>query len=104
MTLQQTAMKASLSALAVLALGTINPAAQAAALGTKGVQLAVDQGRVTTAQEQTVTVLLKLHDQAGFDQAVQDLYDPQSPRFHQWFSDADFAKYAPTVAELQTVR
>jgi subtilase family serine protease len=104
MTLQQTAMKTSLSALAVLALGTINPAAQAAALGTRGVQLAVDQGHVTTAQEQTVTVLLKLHDQAGFDQAVQDLYDPQSPRFHQWFTDADFAKYAPTAAELQTVR
>jgi subtilase family serine protease len=63
-----------------------------------------DLGRVVSDQEQTISVYLKLHDQAGFDQAVSALYDPASPTFHQWFTDADFAKYAPTAAELQTVR
>jgi subtilase family serine protease len=63
-----------------------------------------DLGRVVSGQEQTISVYLNLHDQAGFDQAVSALYDPASPTFHQWFTDADFAKYAPTDAELQTVR
>jgi subtilase family serine protease len=63
-----------------------------------------DLGRVVSDQAQAITVHLKLHDQAGFDQAVSALYDPASPTFHHWFTDADFAKYAPTAAELQTVR
>lgn len=63
-----------------------------------------DLGRIVPDQEQTVSVYLNLHDQAGFDQAVSALYDPASPSFHHWFTDADFARYAPTAAELQTVR
>src|SRR5579859_285381 len=63
-----------------------------------------DLGRVVSDQEQTVSVYLNLHDQAGFDQAVSALYDPASPTFHHWFTDSDFAKYAPTAAELRTVR
>ena len=66
--------------------------------------VAKDLGRVASDQQQTISVYLNLHDQAGFDQAVSALYDPASPTFHHWFSDADFARYAPTAAELQTVR
>ena len=69
-----------------------------------GLKLAADRGRVASEQGQNITVFLKLHDQAGFDQAVADLYDPTSPTYHQWFTDADFAKYAPTQAEMQTVK
>ena len=54
-------------------------------------------GHVAPGQDHTITVFLKLHDQAGFDQAVADLYD-------QWFTDADFARYAPTQADMQTVK
>jgi subtilase family serine protease len=71
---------------------------------TRGFERAEDHGRVAPQQEQTVTVFLKLHDQAGFDKAVEELYDPASPRYHQWFTDADFARYAPTDAEMQTVK
>ena len=70
----------------------------------RGLDLATDHGRVVTGQEQTITVFLKLHEQAEFDQRVADLYDPTSPRYHQWLTDADFAKYAPTGAEMKTVR
>ncbi len=70
----------------------------------RGLQLAADRGRVAPEQDQTITVFLKLHDQAGFDQAVADLYDPTSPTYHQWFTDADFAKYAPSQADMQTVK
>jgi subtilase family serine protease len=104
MTLQQIAMKASLAVLTLTAINPHDADAQTASIGRTGLELASDRGRVAPAQEQTITVLLKLHDQADFDQAVSDLYDPQSPSFHKWFTDTDFARYAPTSAELQTVR
>jgi subtilase family serine protease len=66
--------------------------------------LVPDRGRVTSSQEQTVTVYLNLHDQAGFDREVANLYDPASPTFHRWLTDADLARYAPTEAEVQTVK
>ena len=101
---------------AALAMGVALPAmavaaelADSSALPAAGEQVGPmtapkDLGRVVSDQEQTISVYLKLHDQAGFDRAVSALYDPASPRFHQWFTDADFAKYAPTAAELRTVR
>ena len=49
-------------------------------------------------------MFLNLHDQAGFDRAVAEMYDPASPTYRQWFTDADFAKYAPTDAEMKTVK
>ena len=104
MNLQKLASKATLAMLAVSAAGTY----QASALSThnvaSGLERAADQGRVTADAEQTLTVFLKLHDEAGFDAAIKDLYDPESASYHKWFTDADFAKYAPTAAELKTVQ
>jgi subtilase family serine protease len=98
------AMGVALPALAVAA-GLADASAQPAGVEQVGSLTAPkDLGRVVSDKEQTITVHLKLHDQAGFDQAVSALYDPASPTFHHWFTDADFAKYAPTAAELQTVR
>jgi subtilase family serine protease len=77
---------------------------QASGHVVRGLELAEDQGRVDPEQEQNITVFLKLHGQAGFDQAVAKLYDPASPSYHHWFTDADFARYAPTHAEMQTVK
>jgi len=97
----------SLAALAVITLSPLS-ARQAAALAEhnvpKGVSLAEDHGRVPSDTEQTFTVILKLHDQAGYDRAVDELYNPESPTYHQWFTEADFARYAPTAAELEAVR
>ncbi len=102
------AMGVALPALAAAAELTANPlgaSAQPAAGAQVGTLTAPkDLGRVASAQEQTVTVHLKLHNQAGFDQAVAALYDPTSSTFHRWFTDKDFAKYAPTATELQTVQ
>jgi len=64
-----------------------------------GLQQIADQGSVAANAEQTLTVTLKLHNEAGFDAAVKDLYDPEAPSYHKWF-----AKYAPTAAELKTVQ
>ena len=92
------------------ALLTLSPLASSSSLAqtfhsvSKVAQLAEDRGPVDKDKEQTLTVMLKLHDQAGYDKAVEALYDPASPTFHKWFTDADFAKYAPTAAELKTVK
>ncbi len=95
---------AVLAALSAFSLCSGQAEAVPAANVAKGLQLATDQGRVDPSKDQVLTVMLKLHNQAAFDQAVEALYDPQSASFHHWFTSADFAKYAPTTAELQTVR
>src|SRR5271170_1353228 len=100
-------LRAFLTVVAVLTLVAITPyraSGQATGHVARGLALATDHGRVAAEQEQSITVFLKLHDQAGFDQAVADLYDPTSPSYHKWFTDADFTKYAPTDAEMNTVR
>jgi subtilase family serine protease len=100
-------LRAFLTVVTVLAPVAITPCranGQASGHAARGLALAVDYGRVAPGQDQTITVFLKLHDQAGFDQAVADLYDPTSPSYHQWFTDADFARYAPTQADMQTVK
>jgi subtilase family serine protease len=105
MMLQKIAMKSSLAALAAFTLMVGSDAsAQLEEHAQFSPRLAKDLGRVAAGEEQSISVYLKLHDQAGFDQAVRDLYDPASATFHHWFTDADFAKYAPTAAEMQMVR
>jgi subtilase family serine protease len=70
----------------------------------QAVGLAKDLGRVSSEKEVNLTVVLKLKDQQAYDQAVAALYDPSSPTYHAWFSDADFEKYAPTEEDFNTVR
>jgi len=106
MNLQRKTAKASTAALAVLsAFGLCSGQAEAAtnAAVAKGLQFATDQGRVASNKEQVLTVMLKLHNQAAFDKAVEELYDPESPSYHKWFTDADFARYAPTATEIKSV-
>jgi subtilase family serine protease len=69
-----------------------------------GVATATDKGRVDPAREMNLTVVLKLHNRANFDQEVENLFDPASPRYHQWFTDKDFERYLPTPQEYKTVR
>lgn len=71
---------------------------------SRAVALATDHGRVSSAKEINLTVVLKLHNQAEYDKAVEALYDPASPTFHHWFGDEDFLKYAPTQEEFESVK
>jgi hypothetical protein len=36
-----------------------------------------NKGTVNQNQEQKITILLKIHNKASYDQAVQDMYDPR---------------------------
>jgi subtilase family serine protease len=70
----------------------------------KVAEIAADQGRVPASQEQTLTVVLKLHNEATLDKEIEALYKPSSPTYHKWLSDKDLAKYAPTAAEYEIVK
>jgi subtilase family serine protease len=63
-----------------------------------------DHGAMQPSKEITLTVHLKMHNQGAFDKAVEDLYTPGSPTYHQWLSNSDIARYAPTPAEVETVK
>jgi subtilase family serine protease len=69
-----------------------------------GVALAHYEGRVDPGTAMNLTVMLKMHNRAELDRAVEDLYDPASSTYHQWLTSKDFEKYAPTPAEFDTVR
>jgi subtilase family serine protease len=68
------------------------------------VERSADRGSIPAQQEFSVTVHLKMHNEEAFHQAVQALYDPASPTYHHWMTSSDFAKYAPTAAEAETVK
>jgi subtilase family serine protease len=70
----------------------------------RGIQLAKDLGLADASAEIDITVHLKLNDKAAFDKAVDALYDPASPTFHKWMSDADLRMYAPAEKQRQIVR
>lgn len=84
--------------------GTFTYAQEAARNVPAGIQLSRDLGLADTGTEINITVHMKLSDKAAFDKAVDALYDPASPTFHKWMTDADFARYAPTKQQQQAVR
>lgn len=66
--------------------------------------IASDHGPIQPSQRITVTVHLNLKNEAAFDKAVDALYTPGSPTYHQWLSNADIARYAPSQAEVESVK
>lgn len=95
---------AALAALVLLAASTLPAPALPTHNVADGLAMAQDKGRVDPGKEMNLTVVLKLHNRAAFDKAVEELYDPASPTFRQWFTDTDFEKYAPTAREFETVK
>jgi len=63
-----------------------------------------DHGSIQPLQQITFTVHLNTRNQAAFDKAVEDLYTPGSPTYHQWMTNGDIARYAPTAAQVETVK
>jgi subtilase family serine protease len=92
----------------LLTVAGLIPLPQALALNTQSVPASVsrsqDLGRVNSTTEFNLTVVLKLHNEDEFDQKVADLYNPSSSQYHQWLNASDFARYAPTNAELKAVK
>jgi subtilase family serine protease len=96
----------TLPAVALIALALLNPRfaqSQATPNASPVVALANDLGCVEPTKEINLTVVLQLHNPDSYGAAVEALYDPASPTYHQWFAAQDFARYAPTPAEFETV-
>ena len=88
---------------AVLAVPALQ--AQQTAIEKPGItRVSSDHGPVQPQQSATVTVHLKMHNEAAFDQAVDALYTPGSPTYHHWMTESQLAAYAPTAGELNTVK
>ncbi len=106
MTLQRLLRQFSVaSVIALFAVGGSLTSAQVAATNVPaGIQLSKDLGLADPSTKINITVHLKLSDKAAFDKAVDALYDPASPTFHKWMTNADLKKYAPTDEQRQTVR
>jgi subtilase family serine protease len=63
-----------------------------------------DRGPVDPKQMITITVQLNRSNDAVFRQTVDALYDPKSPTFHHWLTDADLRAFAPAPAHVAAVR
>jgi subtilase family serine protease len=104
MTLQKTLRRVALLT-ALLAVGGLSATAQGAESNVSpGIRISQDLGRADASATINVSVHLKLNDKAAFDQAVAALYDPASPTFHKWMTNADLQKYAPTEGQREIVR
>ena len=106
MTLQRLLKKLAIVSVIALfaAQGSLSYAQAAACSVPAGIQMSKDLGLADPAAEINITVHLKLSDKAAFDKAVDALYDPASPTFHKWMTNADLKKYAPTEEQRETVR
>jgi subtilase family serine protease len=106
MTLKNPLQRIFIALLSVLlALGCVSAQAQQAKSNVPaGIRISKDLGRVDGSTEINITVHLKLNDKAGFDKAVDALYDAASPTYHKWMSNADIAKYAPADSQREAVR
>jgi subtilase family serine protease len=94
-----------LSAIALLAVAASPLSAQQAASNVPaGIQLSKDLGPSDPTEMTTITVHMQLPNRAAFDKAVDALYDPASPTYHHWMTNADLAKFAPSEAQRETVR
>jgi subtilase family serine protease len=70
----------------------------------KVAEYAADHGPSRPEQLTTITVHLKLRDEAGFDKAVQELYRAGSPTFHKWMTPAEIARYGATDQDIAAVK
>lgn len=56
------------------------------------------------SQPITVTLVLKRDDQKGFDRYLHEIYDPNSPNYHHWLTQAGIARrFGPSRSEYQSV-
>jgi subtilase family serine protease len=69
-----------------------------------GIRVSRDLGLADASKQINISVHLQLPDRAAFDRAVDALYDPASPTFHKWMSNADLRKFAPSEKQRETVR
>lgn len=90
--------------LAALVSGWSMPAAASQVAVNRLVSQSQDTGPVDPAMTMTATLWLKGHDDAALDAAVAQRYDPNSPNYHRWMSQDEFAAFGPTRQDVSTIQ
>jgi subtilase family serine protease len=78
--------------------------AQVASEAPKVIAFSSDHGPAQSSQQANITVHLKIHDEVALDKAVEGLYKPGSPTYHQWLTKGDLAKYGSSANEIDSVK
>ncbi len=98
----------SLAVLTLMLGWGFSQSAHAQALSGKTSQLlsnAENLGAEDLSSQITVTVWLKHHNQAAFDELVRQMYDKSSPNYHHFLTLEQYhANFAPTAQEAAAVR
>ena len=96
----------SVVALAAFVVSPLLAAAQVKAVSNvpQALQSATRLGRIQASQPLRVKLWLNMQNKAEFDQRVEALYKPDSPTFQKWLTAADLLAYAPTKAQLQSLK
>ncbi len=102
--------KAGRSFLTAAALAAVAITAQAQSMMTHHVRDAVrngqvqSNGRLPATQMMNLDIVLPVRNQAGLDQFVEDVYNPQSTSYHHFLTPQQFtAKFGPTQADYDAV-
>lgn len=97
-------------AAAVLSIFSTTSAHAAQALPTRHIHQVVKlqqaslTGMLPATQQLKLSIAMPLRNQGEFAQLLRDLYNPRSPKFHQFLSVEQFtARYAPTQADYDAV-
>lgn len=61
---------------------------------------ATPAGSPDPTMQMGVSVWMRMHNKPKFSQALEDLYNPDSPSFHHWMTVADLSQYAPTDSDI----
>ena len=62
-------------------------------------------GRENASKTMSVTLWLKLRNQATLDRLAGELYDKNSPNYRHWLKAAELKeKFAPSAQDVKTVR
>ncbi|KRE88667.1 peptidase S53 [Frateuria sp. Soil773] len=95
-----TSHRKTLAASLALILAGVVPASWAG-----GLQRNTDMGLAATGQRATVTLVLRLHDQAALESYIRQTVTPGSPHYHQFLSTGQFAdKYGASDAQIAQVQ
>ncbi len=94
----------SLACISILSAGVLQAQREIGTLtANPNLQAMHDLGTIHGATPVTIDVHLKQPNEKSLVSAVDALYDPKSPSFHKWMTDADLQKFAPSSAQIDLV-
>jgi subtilase family serine protease len=105
--MQLTRIYARAAVASLLSLAALAPSSLLAATPVntpfKALKPANDHGPLAASKQISVNVHLTRTNEAGFKSAVDAIYEPGSPTYHHWMTDADLKQYEPSPDKIEAV-